>query len=289
MTPRDRDEGGAPPSPAPTRQRAGAGPRDWDAATYDRVSEPQVAWAREVLARLPLEGHETVLDAGCGSGRVTALLVERLPRGRVIAVDASPSMVAKARQVLRSQDAALVADLTELRLPEPVDAVLSTAVFHWIADHDRLFERLHGAMRPGGRLVALCGGRGNVDRFHEHASAVTREEPFASFFAEWEGPWNFPSAEGAADTLARAGFVDVHCALEPRAVRPPEPREYLRAVCLGPHLEMLPAGLHDAYLDRVLERVGAEWATSRLEVSARRAPGITLDYVRLNLSAARAA
>jgi len=74
--------------------------RDWDAATYDRVSAPQVEWARAVLERLPLEGHETVLDAGCGSGRVTQMLLERLPRGHVIAVDSAPSMVEHARAAL---------------------------------------------------------------------------------------------------------------------------------------------------------------------------------------------
>jgi trans-aconitate 2-methyltransferase len=73
---------------------------DWDAATYDRVSGPQEAWAQEQLARLPLQGDEVVLDAGCGSGRVTRMLIERVPRGRVYGVDAAPSMVAHSAQAL---------------------------------------------------------------------------------------------------------------------------------------------------------------------------------------------
>ena len=90
--------------------------RDWDAATYDRVSQPQQEWAKGVLARLPLEGHETVLDAGCGSGRVTEKLVERLPAGRVIAVDGSQAMVDKARELLGERADIRVADLAELEL-----------------------------------------------------------------------------------------------------------------------------------------------------------------------------
>ncbi len=136
--------------------------RDWDAATYDRVSTPHVEWANILLDRLDLSGDETVLDAGCGSGKVTLMLLERLPRGRVVAVDRAPSMIEHAREALNGRATVLQADLTELQLDEPVDAIFSSAVFHWIADHDRLFARLHAALAPGGHLVAQCGGEGNV-------------------------------------------------------------------------------------------------------------------------------
>jgi trans-aconitate 2-methyltransferase len=152
--------------------------RSWDAATYHRVSAPQVEWAKRVLERLPLDGDETVLDAGCGSGRVTALLLERLPRGHVVAVDSDVAMVEHAREALDPARATVLqASLTELELDEPVDAAFSNAVFHWIADHDALFARLHAALRPGGRLVAQCGGKGNVARVHRAATEVASEEP----------------------------------------------------------------------------------------------------------------
>ncbi|MBA3328711.1 MAG: methyltransferase domain-containing protein, partial [Solirubrobacterales bacterium] len=120
--------------------------------------------AAEVLHRLDLRGDETVLDAGCGSGRVTRMLLDRLPRGRVIAVDASPDMVGRAREELGPGADVRRADLATLRLQtaESVDAVFSNAVFHWVDDHDALFASLAGALRPGGRLVAQCGGEGNV-------------------------------------------------------------------------------------------------------------------------------
>jgi trans-aconitate 2-methyltransferase len=138
-----------------------AGTRDWDAATYDRVSGPQVEWSSAVIERLGLEGDETVLDAGCGSGRVTELLLEELPRGRVIAVDGSAAMVREAGSRLDPVRTRLIhSDLLSLDLDEEVDAAFSNAVFHWIADHDRLFERLAAAIRPGGRLEAQCGGEG---------------------------------------------------------------------------------------------------------------------------------
>jgi trans-aconitate 2-methyltransferase len=242
--------------------------RDWDAATYDRVSTPHVEWANILLDRLDLSGDEAVLDAGCGSGKVTLMLLERLPRGHVVAVDQAPSMVEHAREALNGRATVLQADLTELQLDEPVDAIFSSAVFHWIADHDRLFARLHAALAPGGRLVAQCGGEGNVEHFHEAARAVGATVPYADYLAGWEGPWNFAGPAETAARLERSGFCEVETWLEPYPVSPDDPEEYLRTVCLGYHLEQLPEPMRDDYVRAVLDRAGA-----------------ALDYVRLNIVA----
>ncbi len=244
--------------------------RDWDGATYDRISAPQHAWGREVLERLPLQGDETVLDAGCGSGRVTELLLERLPRGRVIAVDASPSMVTAARERLGERAEVRVMDLEELELGEPLDAILSTATFHWIGDHERLFSRLRAALRPGGRLVAQCGGEGNVRRTRAAAEAVSERDPFEPYMRDWPGPWNFSSAELARERLLAAGFSEARCWLYDVTVYPPEPREFLRSVNLGSHLQRLPEELRDPFVDAVYEIVGEAYR---------------IDYVRLNIDA----
>jgi trans-aconitate 2-methyltransferase len=248
--------------------------RDWDAVTYDRVSDVQVEWAREVLDRLPLSGDETVLDAGCGSGRVTAMLLERLPRGHVVAVDGAPSMAEVARANLPAERATvLLSDLTELELPEPVDAAFSNAVFHWILDHEALFARLAAALTPGAPLIAQYGGEGNVARFSDAAFAVAEEEPFAPHLAGFRGPWNFTAPDYARATLEAAGFTDVEAWLEPRPMRPAEPLAFIRSVCLGPHLEHLPDDLQGPYVDAVAARLGDP---------------LEIDYVRLNISATRA-
>jgi trans-aconitate 2-methyltransferase len=244
--------------------------REWDGAAYDRVSTPQQSWGLTVLERLPLNGNERVLDAGCGSGRVTQALIERLPRGRVIAVDGSPSMIAAARERLGPRADLRVVDLLELELEQPVDAVLSTATFHWIADHEQLYRRLHAALRPGGRLVAQCGGEGNVERVHRAADLVAAQGPFAEHLAGWRGPWNFTSPTHAEATLRTAGFREAHCWLVPAPVTPSEPREFMRTVILGAHLDRLPADLHDPFVAAVHERLGDP---------------LTIDYVRLNIDA----
>jgi len=250
-------------------------PRDWDAGAYARISDPQFEWALEVLDRLPLSGDETVLDAGCGSGRVTKELQARLPAGRVFAVDGSPSMVEKARETLDpDRTTAWVSDLVELEVPEPVDAILSTATFHWVPDHERLFERLHAVLKPGGRLVAQCGGAGNVERFTDQLTGAADLPEYASYFDGMQQPWNFATPAQTAQRLAKAGFVDVECWLQDKPVTPPEPREFVRVVCLGHHLDRLPDELKEPFVDLVCERAGSP---------------LVLDYVRLNIDARKPA
>ena len=246
-----------------------SGVRDWDAATYDRVSDPQVAWASEVLDRLSLRGDETVLDAGCGSGRVTEQLLERLPAGRVIAADAAPSMLAEARKRLErfgERVSFMECDLGRpLPLDEPVDAVFSTATFHWVRDHDALFANLAAVLRPGGRLVAQCGGEGNI---------ASVRQAVADLGETWPGPWTFATPEETVARLEAAGFVDVEAWLhdEPTPIDPGEPMEtFLATVILRAHLDRLPEGEREGFVRRVAERLSSS----------------EIDYVRLNLVARR--
>ena len=146
--------------------------------------------ASVVLDRLPLVGSETVVDAGCGTGRVTELLLERLPRGRVIAVDADPEMIRVARENLGDRADVRQCDLVELPAEEQVDAVFSTATFHWILDHDLLFAKLFSVLRPGGRLVAQCGGRGNISELRSVGDSLASDPTFAPYFENWSPPWN---------------------------------------------------------------------------------------------------
>ncbi len=247
--------------------------REWDAETYDAVSDPQFNWGMEVLERLELSGEEAAIDAGCGSGRVTAELLDRLSGGSVLAVDGSEAMVAKTRERLGDRASYLVADLAELELDDQVDLVFSTATFHWILDHEALFARLRAALRPGGRLVAQCGGEGNVARHAEVIATVAARPEFASHFAGATGMWNFAGAEETEARLRAAGFVDVRCWLEPKPVQPPDPLAFTSTVTLGPLLAQLPEELRRQFAEAILEESEQP---------------LVLDYVRLNIEAVAA-
>jgi len=244
-------------------------PRDWDAETYDRISDPQFRWGASIVGWLDLDGDETVLDAGCGSGRVTELLAERLPRGRVVALDGSASMIEQAgRRLQRFGDRIrfVVADLLHpLPLAEPADAVLSTATFHWIPDHDALFANLAAVLRPGGRLVAQCGGAGNLAN-GVRALAELGAAPFTGKV--------FATPERTEERLRAAGFARAECWLHAEAT-PFESLEaletFLRTVVLRDHVRSMTDAETDAFAHAV----------------ATRLPRLELDYVRLNIDARR--
>lgn len=255
---------------------------DWDAHRYHRCAAPQEEWARAVLGRLPLDGDETALDAGCGSGRVTRLLLERLPRGRVIGVDGSPSMIEAAREAFAGDARITLINSDLLALDSSllreqagvgaVDAIFSNATFHWIEDHAALFRRLFALLRSGGRLTAQCGGRGNVAGYVEAIHTASGDDPFREYVAGFE-PWNFYGPEETERRLADAGFVDVRCWLQELEPFVPEsPREFVGAVGLAPHHERLPEDLR--------ERFTAAVAGALPE-------GGKMGYVRLNIDAVR--
>jgi trans-aconitate 2-methyltransferase len=242
-------------------------PRAWDAAAYDRLAAPMTRWGEIVVGRLDLEGDERVLDAGCGTGKVTAMLRDRLPRGEVVALDGSASMVEKARERLGEDRVTyFVADLQgPLPVDPPVDAVLSTATFHWITDHDALFANLAAVMRPGAQLVAQCGGKGNI---------VSIETALRELGEDFAGRKHFAGAEETRARLERSGFTDLEVWLhaEPTPLDPEDLEPYLAAICLGDHVD----GMDDAARAVFVHEV------------AVRLPGPAIDYVRLNITARRA-
>lgn len=253
--------------------------REWNASAYHRVSGPQVSWGQKVLGRLTVRGDERTIDAGCGTGRLTGELLARLPDGELLAVDRSWNMLITARANLRPQFGSRVA-FAQVSLPDlPVhgwaDLVFSTATFHWVPDHPALFAGILAALRPGGRLFAQCGGGPNLAAAHALAEGVMRREPFAPYFAGWNGVWNFANAENTAERLRAAGFSNVETSLEPAPttlVDEASYREFVTTVIYHAHLARLPEALRAPWLDEVTA------------LAAAGDPPFTLDYWRLNMA-----
>jgi trans-aconitate methyltransferase len=255
--------------------------REWNADAYHRVSGPQLGWGLAVLDRLQLRGDELVLDVGCGTGRVTAALLERLPGGRVIAIDLSENMLRLAREAIGDRRVHVVrADAAALPFLPRADVVFSTATMHWVLDHPRLFRSVREALVPGGRFVAQCGGGPNIRRLHDRAAALMRDPLFAPHFESWSDPWEFASAEATAERLRQAGFVGVHTSLESAPIVQPDAHafaEFAANVICRHHLEYLPDAARRAELIQRLTTL-----------AAADDPPFELDYWRLNIDARRA-
>ena len=255
----------------------------WDAERYHRVADPQFEWGRRLVDRLQLAGGETVIDAGCGSGRLTRLLLERLPQGRVIAIDVSEQMLESTRRNLERDFAGrveyLLADLLDLDLAGAADVVFSAATFHWILDQPRLFTNLARALRPGGRLLAQMGGKGNLDRIHARSEAIMAAPEYRAEFDGWQRPWEFPDEAVTRERLRSAGFRDIEVErfAQPTTFADAAAfREFITTVNFRLHLQRIhDARLRQAFIDRLVDLASTD------------DPKYTLDYWRLNLSGIR--
>jgi trans-aconitate 2-methyltransferase len=251
----------------------------WDASEYEAVSVPHVGWGTRLLERVTLRGDEAAIDAGCGTGRVTDLLLERLPAGSVLALDTSETMVEAVRRRFDGEGRVRVEhqDLLRLEVAEPVDLIFSTATFHWIPDHESLFRRLAGALKPGGRIVAQCGGAGNIDRTQAVAERVMGEGRFRKYFEDWKNPWNFADAETTKARLEAAGFEATEVWLHEDIADFGSVREltrFLKTIVLVQHVEKLPEFEKEPFAAAVAALLETEGS-------------LGIDFVRLNILATR--
>jgi trans-aconitate 2-methyltransferase len=255
----------------------------WNAEVYDRIGKPMRMWAQQVIADLELRGDETVLDAGCGSGSVTFDLVEKLPSGRIFAVDASREMIdSLSKQIAERGETRItpiVSSLTDFTLPETVDVVFSNAVFHWIPDDDALFGCLYRATKPGGRLRAQCGGYGNNARVLEAVDAVRKDVRFDQHLGEFRDSKKYRKPEEAKAALERAGWTGVKASLFDAPIpfeKDDDAALYIKTILLRDHVARLPEELQDEYCHSVVAETRKRWGSP-----------YTADYVRLDLWAHR--
>ena len=254
----------------------------WNAEVYERIGTPMRRWAQAVIDDLHLSGDETVLDAGCGSGSVTFDLLERLPRGRIYAVDSSPDMISKITQAIEERGETrivpILASLTDFNLPEQVDVVFSNAVLHWIPDDDALFGCLFRATKPGGRFRAQCGGGANIAQLMAVTQAVEEYEPYSVYLGMAEFR-KYRTAEEATAAMQRAGWTDVRANLFDSPVRfenNDDAALYLRTIILQRHVAALPSEHQHPFLEAVIA-----------ETVRRYGEPFTADYVRLDLWATK--
>jgi trans-aconitate 2-methyltransferase len=259
----------------------------WNAEDYARNSGAQASWARELIAKLELAGAETVLDLGCGDGKVTAEIAALIPEGHVLGVDSSVAMVDLAR---RSFPPATnpnltfeIADARSLSFRERFDIVFSNAVLHWVVDHGPVLSGVARALRQGGRLLFQCGGRGNGEEFFAVAGAMVTEPAWRELFHGFAFPWGFYGPEEYEPWCRKAGLVPRRIELLPRVMKQKGAAGlagWVRTTWM-PYTDRLPEDRREDFIREACERYlsahpldengNASVLMSRLEVEAVKA------------------
>jgi trans-aconitate 2-methyltransferase len=252
----------------------------WNSRTYHILSDPQTTWGAAVLQRIPDGVHRRVIDLGCGTGRVTYKLLETLPSTCVIANDCAPDMLSAAKAFLSpvfgERVSFCLGDMLELQFDEEFDGVFSSAAFHWVPDHDRLFRAVFRMLSRRGWLEAQCGGERNLSLLRSRIDAFLLAHrgsgPPRSTGVHYEG------ARATVRRLRSAGFSSARAWTEdaPASFRDRHSfTSFIAEIYFRSALPWLSGSLRTGLANYLADRFGGD-----------RLP-YTLDYVRLNISASK--
>lgn len=258
--------------------------KEWDAETYDNISTVQEEFALKLIQLRNWMGKEIVIDAGCGSGRVTKILAKEIPNGKIYAVDIDVNMIDKAKANLSQFENVTVinSDLLDLSLQiisSKVDVIFSNAVLHWILNHQKLFNTFFELLSQNGQLLIQCGGYGNLKKAISIFDKVKESEKFKDYFKEWKEEWYFPKPSDTEKLLNEIGYKNIKVYLSEASigfVNKSSYSLYLKTVVLGPYLRYIPSDNDkELYLGSILNEI----EQNNLEMVWN------LDYVRLNILA----
>lgn len=258
----------------------------WNPQEYAINSAAQLTWAHELIARLAFSGDESVLDIGCGDGKITAEFTAHVTRGRVVGIDLSQEMIDYARTAFPPERFPNLEfhlmDARDISLDHRFDLVFSNAALHWVDDQRAVVLGAARLMRRGGRLVISCGGRGNAAEIDRALEAVMRRPEWRSWFKHFDFQYYFLGPEDYAPWIAEAGLEPTRLELAPKDMTHPG-REglagWLRTTWL-PYIARVPEERRDEFIAAVIDHYlashpldaegRAHVAMVRLEVDALR-------------------
>jgi len=230
----------------------------FDGKKYEQASQCQQEWGIEIVEALPLRGDERILDLGCGTGVVTRALADRVPRGFVLGIDNSRSMLEVASAHTRTNLAFALLDITELPFEAEFEVIFSNATLHWIADHEQLVKKLYRALTPGGFLRLQFGAAGNLATLIEVLRHVMDEPVYACWFEHFRWPWYFPQPEEYEQLVVRSDFKHYRIWEEQKDRYFQDKEAFIRMIDepgLVPFLVQLPEALKQSFRETVLELV----------------------------------
>lgn len=232
----------------------------WNPGDYAANSESQLSWAREQIAKLDLRGNETILDVGCGDGKITAELARTVPQGSVVGVDVSAEMIGFARSAFPPTRIANlrfeIMDARQLHFSERFDILFSSTALHWVDDHSAFLKGASASLKSGGRLVVSCGGKGNAQNVFIALRAEMLSRRWREYFRKLAPPYFFYSPDDYAKWLPQHGFESRHLELADKDMVLESPEKFtawLRTTW-HPYTHRVPESLRDEFIHAVVER-----------------------------------
>jgi trans-aconitate 2-methyltransferase len=233
---------------------------DWNGKAYDALPLPHQQWGLRTIEALNLNDYDTVLDAGCGTGRDAAIALESLTSGNLICLDQSPGMLKQCSERLGPDPRVQIVEAS-LNSPFPipaesVDAVMSVAALHWLPNHSNVWRNIFEVLKSGGRIAIDAGGAGNLDHTLELARQIDPDIRFPH--------WYYADIKSTEDLLNQAGFVNCEVSLRKHPTTLPDNstmQEYLKTL------------------------VFREWTKTQIEAISKLMIDNTIDYVRLEVRA----
>ena len=236
----------------------------WNAADYAANSVVQQTWARELIAKLKLRGDEHILDVGCGDGKVTAELARAVPRGSATGVDASPQMVKFAQKTFPAKKFPNlefhVMDAREIKFDRQFDIIFSNAALHWVDDHQAILRGMAAVLKPGGRLIVSCGGKGNAQDVFVALRPEMRLKTWSEYFRKMPKPYFFYAPEDYEKWLPKFGFNINTLKLAPKAATYAGAdgfAAWLRTTWL-PYVQRVPGKRREEFIAAVTQRYVAK-------------------------------
>ncbi|MCW4017217.1 MAG: methyltransferase domain-containing protein [Candidatus Bathyarchaeota archaeon] len=258
----------------------------WNANEYTKNSSNPYEWAKELIPKLELKGTESVLDIGCGEGKVTALLASYLPHGQVVGVDSSEDMITAARSAFPHCHypnlTFLRMDIRELTFREQFDVAFSNAALHWIIDHQAVLECVHDSLDKGGRLLFQMAGKGNAQNIIAVLEELISEEDCKPYFKNFTFPYGFYGPEEYTKWLKEAGFKPERLEMFPKDMKLHGKEAllgWIKSVWL-PFTERVPENLRDSFINELADRYLAAYPMDSSSI-------VHVNMVRLEVQATK--